>query len=91
MLGRRAQGMAERGEIPAGQGQVTAALWLGRVGVIAGVAALVIFVALVASGFDFEQFRDDLQRELDKQRERNEGGGSGVRSAIDGLRAVIGR
>ena len=91
MLGRKAQGMAERGEIAAGQGQVTAALWLGRIGVIAGVTALVVFIALVASGFDFEQFRDDLQRELDKQREQDQGGGSGVRSAIEGLRAVIGR
>jgi hypothetical protein len=91
MLGRKAQGMAERGEIPAAQGQVTAALWLGRVGVIAGVAALVVFVALVASGFDFEQFRDDLQRELDKQRQEDQGGGSGVRSTVEGLRAVIGR
>jgi hypothetical protein len=91
MLGRKAQAMAERGEIAAGQGQVTAALWLGRIGVIAGVTALVVFIALVASGFDFEQFRDDLQRELDKQREQDQGGGSGVRSAIEGLRAVIGR
>jgi hypothetical protein len=91
MLGRKAQGMAERGELAAGQGQVTAALWLGRIGVIAGVAALVVFVALVVSGFDFEQFRDDLQRELDQQRRQDQGGGSGVRSAVEGLRAVIGR
>jgi hypothetical protein len=92
VLGRKAQGMLERGETGAGQGQVTAALWLGRVGVIAGVAALVVFVALVASGFDFEQFRDDLQRELDKQRQQDQGGGgSGVRSAVESLRAVVGR
>ena len=90
-LGRRAQDRLERGEISAGQGQATAALWLGRVGVIAGVAALVAFVALTAAGFDWEQFRDDLQRELDKQQQRQDSGGSGVRSAIEGLRAVIGR
>jgi hypothetical protein len=93
-LGRKAQDRLESGEISAGQGQVTAALWLGRVGVIAGVAALVAFVALTAAGFDWEQFRDDLQRELDEQQQRQDGGGnggSGVRSAIEGLRAVIGR
>jgi hypothetical protein len=90
-LGQKAQDRLESGEISAGQGQATAALWLGRVGVIAGVAALVAFVALTAAGFDWEQFRDDLQRELDEQQRRQDSGGSGVRSAIEGLRAVIGR
>jgi hypothetical protein len=48
----------------------------------------VVFVSLLASGFDFEQFRDDLQRELDERRDRP---GNGVRSTLEGLRAVIGR
>jgi len=90
-LGRTAQGRLDRGEISAGQGQATAALWLGRVGVVAGVAALVAFVALTAAGFDWDQFRDDLQRELDEQQQRQDSGSGGIRSAIEGLRAVIGR
>ena len=70
----RARGQLESGATTQGEGQATAALWLGRIGVIAGVAALVVFIALLASGFDFEQFRDDLERELDQRRERQDGG-----------------
>ena len=91
VLARRARGRLERGESTWGDNQAKAAMWLARIGVIAGVAAAVVFVSLLASGFDFEQFRDDLQRELDKQRQQDQGGGSGVRSAIEGLRAAIGR
>jgi len=68
--------------------RATAALWLARIGVIAGVAAAIVFITLLASGFDFEQFRDDVERELDDRRDRPSGG---VRVALEGLRAVIGR
>jgi hypothetical protein len=78
-----------RGTGPGGAGQATAALWLARIGVVAGVAAAVVFIALLASGFDFEQFRDDLERELDERRDRPSGGG--VRATWEGLRAVLGR
>jgi hypothetical protein len=71
-----------------GEERATAALWLARIGVIAGVVAAVVFISLLASGFDFEQFRDDLQRELDERRDRPS---SGVRATLEGLRAVIGR
>jgi hypothetical protein len=71
-----------------GEDRAAAALWIARIGVIAGVMAAVIFVALLAGGFDFEQFRDDMQRELRERRDRPSGG---VRAALEGLRAVIGR
>jgi len=61
-------------------GRATAALWIARIGVFAGLAAAVVFIALLASGFDFEQFRDDLQRELQERRDQPGGGGSGVRA-----------
>jgi hypothetical protein len=57
-----------------GEERATAALWIARIGVIAGVTAAVIFVALLAGGFDFEQFRDDLERELRERRDRPSGG-----------------
>jgi hypothetical protein len=90
VLARRAQRQIESGATTQGDGQATAALWLGRIGVIAGVAALVVFIVLIASGVDFEQLRDDLERELDEQRERrDDGGGSdNVRSAVEQLRAA---
>jgi hypothetical protein len=87
-LGARAHRRIARGETAQGAGQATAALWLGRIGVIAGVAAMVVFIVLLASGFDFDQFRDDLQRELDRQRERQRDDG-GTRTGLDGVRAVF--
>ena len=61
---------------------------------IAGVAAMVVFIALVASGFDFEQFRDDLERELEQRRERQDGGGGGdgdgVRTSLEQVRLAAG-
>jgi hypothetical protein len=85
VLAARARGAAG----PGGGGQATAALWIARIGVIAGVAAAIVLIALLASGFDLEQFRDDLERELDERRDRPSSGG--VRATVDGLRAVLGR
>jgi hypothetical protein len=92
VLAARARRQIESGATSHGDGQATAALWLGRIGVIAGVAAMVVFVALLASGFDFEQFRDDLQRELDRRRQRENGGDGvdGVRTGLRHLRAAVG-
>ena len=88
VLAGRARGRLERGESTWGDSQVKAAMWIARIGIVAGVVAAVVFVSLLASGFDFEQFRDDLQRELDDRRDRPS---SGVRATLEGLRAVIGR
>ena len=85
VLGGRARKRIESGATTQGGGQAAAALWLGRIGVIAGVAAMVTFVVLLASGFDFEQLRDDLQEELDRRRERRE---DGAGSALGQLRAA---
>jgi hypothetical protein len=71
-----------RGTAPGDTGQATAALWIARIGVIAGIAAAIVFIALLASGFDFEQFRDDVERELDERRDRPGGGGGGVRAVL---------
>ena len=91
VLAVRARTQIDSGATKQGEGQATAALWLGRIGVIAGVAAMVVFIALVASGFDFEQFRDDLEQELDRRRERQGGDeGNGVRTSLDQLRAAAG-
>jgi hypothetical protein len=88
VLARRARGRLERGEASWGESQATAAIWIARIGLIAGVVAAIVLITLIASGFDFEQFRDDLQRELDDRRDRPS---SGVRATLEGLRAVIGR
>ena len=92
LLAGRARAQIESGATAQGEGQATAALWLGRIGVIAGVAAFVVFIALLASGVDFEQLRDDLERELDEQRERRDDGdgADGVRAGIEQLRAAAG-
>jgi hypothetical protein len=91
VLARRAHAQIERGATTQGEGQATAALWLGRIGVIAGVAALVVFIVLIASGVDLEQLRDDLERELDERREEQDGGaGDRVRTTVEQLRAAAG-
>jgi hypothetical protein len=91
VLAVRARRQIDSGTTRQGEGQATAALWLGRIGVIAGVAAMVVFIALVASGFDFEQFRDELEQELDQRRERRDGGnGQDVRTSLEHLRAAAG-
>jgi hypothetical protein len=91
VLARRAQAQIESGATTQGEGQATAALWLGRIGVIAGVAAFVVFIVLIASGVDLEQLRDDLERELDERREEQDGGGGDrVRTAVEQLRAAAG-
>ena len=69
ILARRANARIERGETARGAGQATAALWLARIGVMAGAVAMVAFIVLTASGFDFEQFRQDLERDLERRRE----------------------
>jgi hypothetical protein len=88
VLARRGRDRVARGESGWGESQATAAMWLSRIGVIAGVAAAIVIITLIASGFDFEQFRDDLERELDERRDRPS---SGVRASLEGLRALIGR
>jgi hypothetical protein len=40
----------------------------------------VVIIALLASGFDVEQFRDDLERELDERRDRPRA--EGMRAAL---------
>jgi hypothetical protein len=90
VLARRARTELDQGTTGQGEGQASAALWLGRIGVIAGVAAAVVFIALIASGFDFDQFRDDLQRELDRRRQEQNGGDAGnVRTSIEHLRTAL--
>ena len=91
VLGQKARTAIADGSATTGGNQATAALWLGRAGVIAGVAAAVVLIALIASGYDFEELRRELERELERQRQDEGGGTGGVRSAVEGLRAVIGR
>ena len=87
-LAGQARRRLQTGETANGSGQAVAALWIARIGMIAGVAAAVVLIALLASGFDFEQFREDLERELEQRRERR---GDGVRTSLQGLRAAVGR
>jgi hypothetical protein len=68
-----------RGNGPADGGRALAALWIARIGVMAGIAAAVVFIALLASGFDFDQFRDDVDREL---QERRDGPNGNVRAEL---------
>jgi hypothetical protein len=58
------------GRAHSGEGQAQAGLILAMVGVALSVAAMIVWIALIASGFSIEDLRESLQRELDRQRER---------------------
>ena len=90
-MAMRARAAIAEGRATTGDSQATAALWLGRAGVIAGVAAAGVLIALIASGFDFEELRRDLEREMERRRRDEGGGAGGVRTAIEGLRALARR
>ena len=94
ILGARARKAIASGATTEGEGQATAALWLGRIGVIVGVAAMVVFILLVVTGVDLEQLREDLERELEERRERQDdggdgGGGGGVRAGLEHARSAV--
>jgi hypothetical protein len=72
LCGAQARARIGAGETQAGSGQAQAGYILGIVGVVLGIGAMVAWIALIASGFSVEDFRDDLERELDRQRNRDE-------------------
>jgi hypothetical protein len=45
-----------------------------------------VLIALIASGFDIEQFRDDLEQ---RRRTQDGGGGGDVRVAVERLRGAL--
>ena len=69
ILARRATARIERGETAAAPGRPRPRCgWPGSASWPASVA-MVAFIVLTASGFDFEQFRQDLERDLERRRE----------------------
>jgi len=69
VLARRAIRQIDRGETVHGAGQAQVALWLGRIGVVVGLGAMVAFIVLTLAGFDFDHLRDNLQRDLERRRD----------------------
>jgi len=51
-------------------GQGRTGLVLSIVGVALGVAAMIVWVALLAAGFSLDEFQRNLEEELDRQRQR---------------------
>ena len=69
VLSRRATRQIERGVSIRGAGQAQAALWLGRIGVVVGVGAMLAFIVLTLAGFDFDTLRENLQQDLQRRRD----------------------
>src|SRR4029079_6042100 len=69
VLARRAIRQIDRGETVHGAGQAQVALWVGRMGVVVGLGAMVAFIVLTLAGFDFDHLRDNLQRDLERRRD----------------------
>ncbi|MBA2515711.1 MAG: DUF4190 domain-containing protein [Solirubrobacterales bacterium] len=69
LLGVHAKRRIADGRVASGAGQAQAGLVIGKVGVGLGVIAMVVWVALILSGFSIEGFQQDLERELERQRD----------------------
>ena len=61
----------EAGVTTAGEGMARAGKIIGIIGVVAAVVVIVVMVVLIATGFDFEQFQRDLERDLEQRRNSN--------------------
>ena len=77
------------GRAQSGAGQAKAGLVLAMIGVALSVAAMIIWIALIASGFSVDELRENLEQELERQRQRQRGSDDPVVSLSE-LRAAIG-
>lgn len=68
----------------AGEGLANAGRIISLIALGLAVVAMVVWLVLIANGFSLEEFREDLQRELDRQRERRRDGAAQEASAGDG-------
>jgi hypothetical protein len=50
---------------------------------VLGIVAMIVWIVLIAQGLSIEEFRDELERELERQRARDS------RAELDALRAAI--
>jgi hypothetical protein len=66
-----------------GAGQVKAGLILGIGGTVLGIAAMIVWIVLIAQGLSIEEFRDELERELERRRARDS------RAELDAIRGAI--
>ncbi|MBA2515064.1 MAG: hypothetical protein H0V26_12185 [Solirubrobacterales bacterium] len=69
LLGGQAKRRIADGRVATGIGQARTGHIIGKVGVGLGVIAMVVWVALIVSGFSIEGFQQDLERELEQQRD----------------------
>jgi hypothetical protein len=74
VLAMAARRRIEAGLTAAGAGPAQAGKVIAWIGIVAGIAAGIAWVILIASGFSFEDLRDELERELERQRDRPAGG-----------------
>jgi hypothetical protein len=70
LLSARARTRIAVGEAEGGASQAKWGYILGIAGVVLGVVAMVVWIILIGSGFSIEEFRDNLEQELERQRDR---------------------
>jgi hypothetical protein len=86
LLSARARIRIATGQEETGAAQAKWGYILGVAGVVLGVAAMVTWIILISSGFSIEEFRDNLEEELERRRNRDT-----VDATLALLRAWIGR
>ena len=76
VLAMAARRRIEAGLTAAGRGPAQAGKVIAWIGIAAGILAGIVWVILIASGFSFDDLREELERELERQQD---GGGNGTR------------
>jgi hypothetical protein len=61
----------DAGVTTAGEGMARAGKVLGIIGVVAAAVVIIALIVLIATGFDFEEFQRDLERDLEQRRNAN--------------------
>jgi hypothetical protein len=70
VLAMAARRRIEAGLTAVGRGPAQAGKVIAWIGIVAGIVAAIAWIILIASGFSFEDLRDELEQELDRQRDR---------------------
>ena len=66
VLAMAARRRIDAGLTAAGRGPAQAGRWIAWIGIVAGLVAAVVWIALLASGFDAQEWLEDLQRDLER-------------------------
>ena len=78
VLALAARRRVEAGLTAAGAGPAQAGKVIAWIGIVAGIVAGIVWIVLIASGVDVQEWLEDLRRDLEEREDGGGGGGEGV-------------